>query len=154
MHLIYILNIISNLVNECHMPCSTINSKFINNIQILNHLSKLLEADLPIMVLVSFDDGSIYKLLELDVTKIVSNHHLECCEQLSVWNETIAVDIINLESESKLLFLRWSCWQRIQTLYKFQEWNASIFVLVKHRNHPFDKRVVGQLRNIKELFWF
>jgi hypothetical protein len=57
------------------------------------------------MVLVSLDNSSVHELLQLHIVKVVAHHHLQNGEELSVGDEPVAIDVINLEGESELLLL-------------------------------------------------
>ena len=51
------------------------------------------------MYQISFNNSSIYELLQLKISQVVSNHHLEHCEQFPIGNEPIFVDVVNIECE-------------------------------------------------------
>ena len=84
---------------------SVTDGQFVDNVQILNHIGKLLEANLAIKVLVRLDNGAVDQLLELNIIQIVTDHHFDYGEQLTIGNIAIVVDVVNLESKSKLLLL-------------------------------------------------
>lgn len=52
-----------------------------------------------IMYQISLYDGPIHQLLQLQVSQIVSHHHLQHSEKLSIGDKPVLVDIINLEGE-------------------------------------------------------
>ena len=130
---------------------SVTDGQFVDNVQILNHIGKLLEANLAIKVLVRLDNGAVDQLLELNIIQIVTDHHFDDGEQLAIGNIAIVVDVVNLESKSKLLLLGGASWQRVEALDEFEEGDAPILILIKNRDNTLHKRVVSQLRNIKEL---
>ena len=92
---------------------SAVNCELSYNIQVFNHICEFLEVDLSIKVFICSDDGSVNELLELNVIQVITNHHFEDCEQLTIWNKTVIVDVIDLECKSKLVLLRRSCWKWI-----------------------------------------
>lgn len=69
------------------------------------YLGEFVKADFAIKVFVSLNYGSVDQLLKLDIRQIVANHHLEHLEQLSIRNESIVVNVVDLESKSKFLFV-------------------------------------------------
>ena len=78
--------------------------EFVLNVKIFDHLAKLLEGDFPIVVLIRLDNGSIYQLLQLHFSQIASNHHLEDCEQLSIRDVTVSIQVVHLECKFKFVF--------------------------------------------------
>ena len=100
------------------------------------YLDELLEGDLAVHVLVSLDDGTVDKLLQLDVIQVGPNHHLKHGEELAVANESVIVDVVDLEGKSKLFLLARASRQTVQTLHEFQERDVSVFVLVQDCDHP------------------
>lgn len=74
------------------------------HIGILNHIRKLLEADLAVLILVRFHDGLVHNLLQLHILQIVANHHLQHDKQLAVGDKPIPVDIVHLERKPQLFF--------------------------------------------------
>ena len=82
----------------------------------MTYLTEFIEADLAIKVFVGLNDGSVNELLKLDIREVVTNHHLEDTEEFTIGNVPIIVDIIDLESKSKLLIMTGASRERIQTL--------------------------------------
>ena len=82
------------------------------------------------MVLVCFDYCSVYQLLKLHIIEVVAHHHLEDHEELSVRDETIVVDVVDLESKPKFLLLGTTSTKRIKTLHEFKETNAAVLVFI------------------------
>lgn len=75
-------------------------------------------------------------------------------EELAIRDETVIVDVVDLECKSKLVFLAGTCAERIETLDEFQEADITVVVAVKHGNDTLHQRVVRQLGNLKEFGWF
>ena len=76
------------------------------DIKRMDHFLKFLEWDLPIQILISLDYSPIYELLELWFREIVAHHHLENCEEFSVADKPVIINIIDLECKLEFLF-RW-----------------------------------------------
>ena len=93
----------------CPFRSLVVDCQFLDNIQVLNHLTELLEADLSVEIFVCLDDSAIHELLELDIVQVASNHHLENSEELTVGDVTIIVNIIDLECKSKFLIVTCTC---------------------------------------------
>lgn len=74
------------------------------------YLAELFEWNFSIEVLICLNDSSVYELLQLDVIKVVTDHHLEYGEELTVWDVSVLVNIVDLESESELFFVRSASW--------------------------------------------
>ena len=62
-----------------------------------HHLDELVEAELPVAVLVRLHDGLVYDLLQLPVLEVVAHHHLEHQEELAVRDVPIPVHVVHLE---------------------------------------------------------
>lgn len=62
-----------------------------------HHLDELLEAELPVPVLVRLHDRLVDDLLQLPVLEVVAHHHLQHEEQLAVRDEPIPVHVVHLE---------------------------------------------------------
>ncbi len=92
-------------MNWIKLGSNFIKSEFGCHIEILDHIFELFETDSAIEVEVSFDDGSIDKLLELHVGEVVTYHHFEHCEQLTIGNIAVLIDIVNFKSKLKLFLL-------------------------------------------------
>lgn len=90
----------------CTLQRSVIDCELVDDVQVLDHFGKLLEANFAIHVFISLDDSSVNELLKLDIVQIATNHHFEHLEQFSVRNIPVIVNIIDLESESELFLLR------------------------------------------------
>ena len=85
---------------------SVVDGQLVDDIKVLDHFGEFLKADLAVHVLVGLDDGAVDQLLQLYVIQVVADHHLEHGKELTVRDVAIIVDVINLESESQLFFLR------------------------------------------------
>jgi len=72
-------------------------------------------------------------------------------EKFTIGNEPVVVHVVNLERESKFLFLRSSSRKRIESLHELKERNVSIFIFVEHSNDSLHERVLGKLRDVEEL---
>jgi hypothetical protein len=77
-------------------------------------------------------------LLKLNIVQILADHHLEHLEELTIGNEAIVVNVVDLESESEFLVLSGMRTQRIEALNELEERNAPILILVKHSNNTLD----------------
>ena len=64
--------------------------------------TEFLERNLTVLVEISLDDSLIDDLLELDVVQVGPYHHLQYLEELTVADEAIAINIINLESDCSI----------------------------------------------------
>ena len=82
---------------------SAVDGQLLNNVQILDHVLELLKRNLAISVLVSLNDCSVHKLLQLHVVQVAANHHLEHLEKFAIGDEAIVVNVVDLESEAQLL---------------------------------------------------
>ncbi len=108
-------------------------------------VNKFLERDFAVEVFVRFDDGSVHQLLQLHVVQVVPHHHLEHSKELTVRNEAVVVDIVNLKREPQLLFLRRGRRERVETLHKLEERNVSVLVFVEYRDYALDQGVLCEL---------
>ena len=104
--------------------------------------AEFLEGDFSIEVSVGFDNGAVDKLLKLGVVQIVSHHHFEDLEELTIRDEAVVVDVVDLEGEAKLLLLARAGRQRIQTLDELEERDISIVVAIEHSDHTSHQRVI------------
>lgn len=82
-----------------------VDGEFFDYIKVADHNTELFKRDLSVEVSVSLHNGAIDKLLELDVIEVGADHHLEHLEELTVRNEAIVVDVVDLESETELVLL-------------------------------------------------
>lgn len=76
----------------------------LSNIQFLNHLAEIIIVNLASAALITFDNGSIHNLLQLDIVKILANHQLQNVEQISIGDEAILIFIIDVEGEPDFVF--------------------------------------------------
>ena len=104
--------------------------------------AEFIEGDLSIEVSVSFDNSSINELLELGVIEIVTHHHFEYLEELTIGDEAIVVDIVDLEGEAEFLLLAGAGGQRVQSLNELKERNVTIVITIKDGDHTPNKRVI------------
>ena len=133
---------------------SAVDRQLFDNVKILHHVLELFEANLAVAVLIGLDNSSIDELLQLDVVQVVANHHLEHIEELTVRDEAVAVDVVNLESEPQLLLMRRARGQRVQALHEFEEADAAVVVSIEHVDDALHERIVRQLGNVEELLGF
>ena len=84
---------------------SAVDGQFVDHIKVLYHFGELVEGDLAVLVGVCLYYGSVNELLQLNVVQVVTNHHFEHLEELTVRNVPVVVDIVDLESESQFLFI-------------------------------------------------
>lgn len=77
------------------------------------YIAEFFERDLPIKVLISLNNSSVHQLLQLDIVEVISNHHFQNGEKLSVRYESVVVYVINLKSKSQLFFLGGARGQRV-----------------------------------------
>ena len=110
-----------------------------------------MEGNLAVEIGVSLNDGTVDELLQLGVVQVVSHHHLEHLEEFAIRDEAIIVDVIDLESETQLFLLTGTSGQRVQALDELEEGDVTVIVTIQDSNDTADKRVVGQLRDLKEL---
>ena len=134
--------IVSSLVGD---------GELVDDVKVADHNAELLEGNLAVEISVGLNDGTIDELLQLGVVQVVTNHHLEDLEEFAVRDETIIVDVIDLESETQLFLLTGTGGQRVQTLDELKEGDVTVIVAIKDGNDTAHKRVVGQLGNLKEL---
>ena len=97
------------------------------------------------MVLVSLNYSSIHQLLQLHVVEVVADHHFKHSEELSVRDEAVIIDIVDLKSEPQFLLLTRPCREGVETLHELEERYASILVLVQHRYHSLYQWIIRQL---------
>ena len=48
--------------------------------------------------------STVHQLLQLQVSQIVTHHHLQHREQLSICDEPVLIDVIDFEGKSKFMF--------------------------------------------------
>ena len=121
-----------------------VDGQFIDDVEVADHDAELLEGDLAVEVRIGLHNGPVDKLLELDVVQVGAYHHLENLEELSVRNEAVIVDIVDLEGEAQLFLLAGACGQRVEALHEFEERDVAVVVAIKNCDHSFHKWVVGQ----------
>lgn len=149
----------------------------LGNVRVFNDVEELLERDLPVSVLISFHDGFVNNLLELEVLQIVPNHHFENEKELSVRDVSVPVNVVDFECDcavfpSTLAFM--PCLERqsvlIRTLElllllalrrecreardKLFEINVSGAVIVKDGQESLGKGIRRDLGEGEELFLF
>jgi hypothetical protein len=128
-----------------------VNSHAHANIGIFHHLGELLKANLAVLVEVGLHDGLVHDLLQLLVLKVAANHHLEDNEKLSVADVSIAVNVIDLEGELKLLLLVSLAAERRKTCNELLEIDITTTILIKDGNHSCCQRVGRDLRKTEEF---
>lgn len=106
---------------------------------------EFVERYLSVKVFICFNDCPVYQLLKLHVRQVGANHHLQHCEQFSVRNVPVVVDVVDLERKLQFLLLVSACRQRVKSLHELKERYVAVFVLIEHGNHSFYQRVLGQL---------
>ena len=136
------------------MSLRCLNRQVFYDVQILYHLAELLKGDHSVEIFVSLDDGSVDELLELSIVEIWPNHHLQHSKQFSVWDKAVVVHVVDLESETKFLFVTCTSRQRRQTLNKLQEGDLPVSVLIENSDDSFDQWVLRQFRDVEEFFRF
>lgn len=57
------------------------------------------------MVRIRFHNSLIHDLLQLLILEVAANHHLQHDEELAVADESISVNVVDLEGEAQLLLL-------------------------------------------------
>lgn len=75
------------------------------NVSIADNVTKFLEADFAIVILVSKQDCLVHNLLQLCVFQVVPHHHFQHLEKLSVGDVPVIIDIVYSEGESQLAIL-------------------------------------------------
>ena len=68
------------------------------------YIAEFFEGEHAVVVSVSLNDGAVNELLKLHISEVSTHHHFKYSEKLTVRDEAVIVHIIDLESESKLLF--------------------------------------------------
>lgn len=127
------------------------------DVQVLDHVFELFEADAPVEVQVCLDDGAVHQLLQLHVRQVVPHHHLQHVEELAVRDEAVLVDVVDLKGEDKLLLLvvavqgGQACVSELRTGQELAEADLPVLVYVENRNHPLHQRILRQLRHVKDL---
>ena len=121
-----------------------VNGKLVNDVEMLGNVYEFSEGDLSVQILIGLDNGSVDQLLQLHIVEVIADHHLEHREQLSIRDVAVIVDVVDLESKSKLLLLGGRGGQTVQTLHEFQEGNASILVFIQDGDYSLDKGVLCQ----------
>jgi hypothetical protein len=66
----------------------------------------------------------------LHVSEVSTNHHFKYSEKLTVGDEAVVVHIVDLESETELLFAGGSSGKGVEAMNEFKERDAAIFVLI------------------------
>ena len=82
-----------------------VDGELLNNIEVTDHNAEFIKGDLSIEVSIGLDDSAVDKLLELHIVEVSTNHHLKHFEELSVGDESVVVDVVDLESEAELVLL-------------------------------------------------
>ena len=120
-------------VYELRDHCSLVaDGKLVDNVQVADHHTEFAEGDLTVEISVSLHNRPVHELLQLHIVKVASDHHLEHLKELAVWDETIVVDVIDLESKSELVLLTGTSTERVETLDEFQEGDVTVVVAVEH----------------------
>ena len=70
-----------------------------DHVVVLDHVQKLVKVELAISVQVTFHNSLVNELLQLLVTQILADHHLENDIQLAIRDEPVVIDIIYLEGD-------------------------------------------------------
>lgn len=107
-----------------------VNGQLVDNVEVLDHITELLEREHTIVVSITLNNGTVDQLLKLYVSKVSTHHHFKYSEKLSVRNESIVVHVIDLESKTELLLTGCASGQRVKTMYELEEGNATILVLI------------------------
>ena len=50
-------------------------------------------------------NGPVHQLLQLQISQVVAHHHLQHCEQLSVCDEAVLVNVVYLKGKTQLMLL-------------------------------------------------
>ena len=91
-------------------PVSLVGDReFVYDVEVAYHHAELTEGDFAVKIGVSLDNSTINELLKLNIIQVVSNHHLEHLEKLTIGDKSVIIDVVNLESESQLFFLTSTC---------------------------------------------
>lgn len=69
------------------------------------YLAEFVERDLAIEVGIGLNDGPVNELLELHVVQVAANHHLQDGEQLSIGNESVVIDVVDLEGKAEFVLI-------------------------------------------------
>ena len=122
-----------------------VDREFVDDIEVLDHDAEFIEGDLAIEVSVGLHNGPVDQLLKLNIIQVVTDHHLEHLEELAIRDESVVVDVVDLESETQLVLLRCTRGERVESLHEFKERNVSIVVPVEDGDDALNKRVVRKL---------
>ncbi len=128
-----------------------VDGELVNDVEVLDHDAEFVKGDLSVEVGIGLHNRPVDQLLQLHVVQVVAYHHLEDLEQLTVGDEAVVVNVVNLERKSQLILGGGSRRERVQTLHELQEGDVSVVVAIKHCNDTLDERVVGELRDLEEL---
>ena len=132
--------------------CSlVVDSELVDDIEVLDHDAELIEGDLTIEVSVGLHDRPVDELLQLHIVQVVTHHHFQNLEQLTVRDETIVVDVVNLESKSEFLVGGSASREGVKTLDELQEGDVTVLVAIEDADDALNQRVVRKLGNLEEL---
>ena len=97
----------------------------------VSYLAEFGEGDLAVEIFISLDDGAVDELLQLHIVQVVTHHHFQNLEQFTVRDETIVVDVVNLESKSEFLVGGSASREGVKTLNELQEGDVSVLVAIE-----------------------
>ena len=66
-----------------------------------SYLDKLFIGKSTIEIFISLSNGTINKLLQLDVVEVVADHDLQHIEQITIRDVSVVVDVVDLEHNCK-----------------------------------------------------
>ena len=72
-----------------------------SNYQKHTYRTKFFKRNFSVAIAVSMDDGFIDYLLQLCIFQVAANHHFEHLEQLTVWDVTVFVHVVDFKSDWK-----------------------------------------------------
>ena len=125
--------------------------ELVDDVQVADHHAEFAEGDLTVEIGVRLHNGPVDELLQLHVVQVAADHHLEHLEELAVRDEAIVVDVVDLESESELVFLTGTGAERVEALDELQEGDVTVVVAVEHGDDALNERVVRELGDLEEL---
>ena len=81
----------------------------------------------------------------MHVVQVIAHHHFKDLEELTVGDVPVVVDIVDLESESKLLLVGRSGGEGVKALDELEEGNGSILIFVKNSDDSFNEWIICKL---------
>ena len=74
----------------------------------------------------------------MSIIEVVADHHLENLKELAIGDESVGVNVIDLEGKTQLLLGAGTGRERVKTLNKFEERDIAVIVAIKDCDDPPD----------------